>query len=97
MKNDIYKNLQLDKEEKELEQAFERGELRSMGNIEKRREKLAKIAKNTLAKNKRINIRMREQDLVEIKKKAQEHGLPYQTLISTILHHFARGKVDIIL
>ena len=87
---DPFKDLVLDAEEQELENAFARGEFKSVGNLEKRREELAEMAKNTLAKNKRINIRMREQDLIEIKKKAEEHGLPYQTLISTILHHFAR-------
>ena len=89
--------ISLDKEEQKLLKAFERGEFVSVNNIDKRRKEISQAAKNTLTKNKRINIRMREKDLLFIKKKAEKHGLPYQTLINTILRHYASGKVEITL
>lgn len=89
--------IHLDVEEKKLLRAFERGEFVSVNNIDKRQKEISQAAKNTLAKNKRINIRMREKDLLLIKKKAEKHGLPYQTLINTILRHYASGKIQITL
>jgi predicted DNA binding CopG/RHH family protein len=53
--------------------------------------KLRQYARNTLQKNKRINIRLSERDLLGIQAKAVEEGLPYQTLISSILHKYLRG------
>lgn len=87
----------LNKEEQKLLKSFEAGEFVSVGNIDKRRKEVSQTAKNTLTKNKRINIRMREKDLLLIKKKAEKHGLPYQTLINTILRHYASGKIEITL
>lgn len=89
--------IHLDVEEQKLLKAFERGEFVSIGNLNQRRKEVSQAAKNTLAKNKRINIRMRGKDLLLIKKKAEKHGLPYQTLINTILRHYASGKVEITL
>lgn len=89
------KTIKLDREEQKILGDFERGEYISVGDIDKRRKEISQAAKNTLAKNKRINIRMREEDLLLIKRKAEEHGLPYQTLINTILRHYAKGKIEI--
>ena len=50
-------------------------------------------AKNTIKKDKRLNIRISERDLIELQKKANEEGLPYQTYISSILHKFISGKI----
>ena len=49
-------------------------------------------ARATLRKDKRVNIRMTERGLVHIQKKALEEGLPYQTLISSILHKYINGR-----
>jgi len=49
-------------------------------------------ARATLRKNKRVNIRMAECDLVRFQKTAAQEGLPYQTLISSILHKFINGR-----
>lgn len=85
------------KKEKDLLQAFGKGEFVSVDNLDKRRKEVAQAARRTLSKNKRINIRMQEQDLLVIKKKANQHGLPYQTLISTLIHHYAKGKITLML
>jgi predicted DNA binding CopG/RHH family protein len=48
-------------------------------------------ARNTLRKDKRLNIRISERDLVELQRKAVKEGLPYQTYVSSILHKFVNG------
>ncbi|MDR3665442.1 MAG: hypothetical protein P4L35_01245, partial [Ignavibacteriaceae bacterium] len=50
------------------------------------------IARNTAAKNKRINIRLSEKDLANLKAKSLEEGMPYQTLIASIIHKYISGK-----
>jgi len=50
-----------------------------------------------LNKNKNINIRLNEQTVEKLKNKAAQTGLPYQTLISTILHQYVSGKINIVL
>lgn len=48
-------------------------------------------ARNTLRKDKRLNIRISERDLLELQKKAVVEGLPYQTYVSSIIHKFING------
>lgn len=51
------------------------------------------MAKETLKKNKRINIRVSERDLEGVQKKAIEEGLPYQTLIASVIHKYVSGRL----
>lgn len=81
----------LDPEEKRLLESYERGERKPVRNREEEMAKLRQYARNTLQKNKRINIRLSERDLLGIQTKAVGEGLPYQTLISSILHKYLRG------
>lgn len=76
----------LGKEEMDILEAFERGEFKSVPNLEERKKELQKIAKNTFNKTRNINIRLSERDLYKLKAKAIEEGIPYQTLASSILH-----------
>lgn len=87
------KNLKMDAEEKQLLAAFEGGRLKKVRNEKAEIAALRTAAKNTLAKNKRINIRLSEGDLLGIQAKAVEEGLPYQTLISSVLHKYLRGSL----
>jgi len=78
-----------DEERKELEaieDALDKGEIKSAPDFEKRKKELQQIAKNTLNKTRNINIRLTERDLYRLKAKAIEEGIPYQTLVSSILH-----------
>jgi len=88
------KNQYLDKEEMELAKSLETGEWVSdlTGKEKKRYEE---YARNSLTKQKRINIRMSERDLKKIQAKAIEEGLPYQSLISMLIHKYNEGKVSI--
>jgi predicted DNA binding CopG/RHH family protein len=80
------KTLKLTKEEKNVILADEKGLLKNASNLKELKSRYAKIAKNTLKKNKSITIRLAERDLQRIKAKAAEEGVPYQTLITSILH-----------
>jgi predicted DNA binding CopG/RHH family protein len=87
------KKLILDSDEKKLLESFERGEWKPTKHREVEMAKLQYYARNTLQKNKRINIRLSERDLLGIQTKAVEEGLPYQTLISSVLHKYLRGTL----
>lgn len=80
-------------EDKEILGAYEGGTFKSVPNVKKEIARYREYAKSTLHKNKRINIRISETDIVHIQRKAVENGLPYQTLISSILHKYANGNV----
>lgn len=81
----------MDKEEKELIESFNRGEWSSIKDKDKNIYVAA--AKENFTKNKRINIRLTTKDYIHIQAKALEEGIPYQTLISSIIHKYNSGKL----
>lgn len=87
------KYFELDKEEQELLDSVERGEWQSVPNLKKEMASLRAAARVTLARNKNINIRLSELDLIKLKGKAAEQGLPYQTLIASIIHRYNNGTI----
>jgi len=84
--------MKLDKEEKELLESYENDEWIQVENFEKEKAKYQQIARNTSLKNRRINIRLSEKDLLNLKAKSLEEGLPYQTLVASIIHKYVSGK-----
>ena len=82
-----------DNEEQTIITSYENGEWISDPNLEQCKKMLQESARYTMQKNKRVNIRISERDMIEIKKRAFEEGLPYQTLISSILHKYISGKL----
>lgn len=82
------KDYQLDEEEKKILKAFENGDLVPVKNFAKEKKRYEKYARTFLLKNKNINIRISLQDLLKLKSKAMEEGIPYQTLVSSILHKY---------
>ncbi|MEA3489171.1 MAG: antitoxin [Candidatus Omnitrophota bacterium] len=83
----------LHKEEQELLDSIERGEWETVENMEAKIKKFARYAKNTLKKEKRISIRMSKQDFIGIQARAVEEGVPYQTLITSVVHKFVIGRL----
>ncbi len=81
----------LNKYEKELLDSFEKNDWKSVPNLSKRKTELKQYARDTIRKNKRVNIRISERDLNELQRIAIREGLPYQTLISSILHKYVNG------
>ena len=85
------KKIILDDEEKDILESYERGEWVPVKNAKKEIKKLRQYAKNTLQKDKRINIRMSSKDLDQVQVIAVQEGIPYQTLISSIIHKYVSG------
>jgi predicted DNA binding CopG/RHH family protein len=84
---------EINKEENIILGSFENDEWKSISEIEAKKKYFQDIAKNTHLKNKRINIRLSEKILNDIKAKSLEEGIPYQTLITSILHKYTSGKL----
>lgn len=82
-------NPKMDKEEKKVLEAFDSGGLKRVKGLEKEKGRYQQYAKQTLSKPRSINIRLPERDLQKIRALAAEKGLPYQTLISSILHQYS--------
>jgi predicted DNA binding CopG/RHH family protein len=80
-------------DDKAILESVERGEWRSVSKAKAEKKRYSGYARAALRKDKRINIRISEQDLTLIQKKAMEEGLPYQTLISSVLHKYVAGRL----
>lgn len=87
------KNAKLDKEEQALLESVERGEWKSVKNLSAEKKRYQAYARATFAKNKRVNIRIAEKDLNALQTRAVEEGIPYQTLMSSVLHKFVSGRL----
>ena len=81
----------IDKEEKELMESYKKGEWKPLKK--KDRKEYVKAAKESMTKSKRINIRLTAKDYYDIQVKAFEEGIPYQTLISSIIHKYNKGEI----
>ena len=78
-------------EEKGILDSFEQDQWRPVKNRKQEVKKLQQYARNTLQKDKRINIRMSSKDLDRVRVIATQQGIPYQTLISSIIHKYVSG------
>ena len=85
--------MKLTKEEKDILTSVENGEWKQIPNYKKEAVRYQEVAKATMRKNKRVNIRMTERDLIHFQKTAVHEGLPYQTFISSILHKYINGRL----
>ena len=83
----------IDHEEKDLLESIERDEWQTVKNFDRERKKAIEAARNTLKKDKRINLRFSQKDYHQIQIKAIEEGIPYQTLISSIVHKYLNGSL----
>ena len=82
----------IDDSELEVLGAYEKGRLRSVAT----KSELAKLkaaARATTIKDRRVNIRLSSSDLSDIQAKALEEGMPYQTLIASVLHRYVTGRL----
>ncbi len=85
--------MKLTQEEKGLLDSVEKGEWKRIPNFTREAVRYRDAARATLRKDKRVNIRMAERDLIRFQKTAVHEGLPYQTLISSILHKYINGRL----
>lgn len=83
----------LNVEEKAILTAFESGKLRSASNLKAEKKRLQGIAKAHGLKNRRISLRMTEWDFTKAQEEALKEGIPYQTLLSSIIHKYLTGQL----
>jgi predicted DNA binding CopG/RHH family protein len=83
----------LDSEEKEILDAFERGKLKRPRGSKKGMETHRVAAEETFKKNARINIRLPSKDLRSLQARALREGIPYQTLVASVLHKYVDGQL----
>jgi predicted DNA binding CopG/RHH family protein len=83
----------LDPEEKNILEAFESGKLKPVKNRARELARHRKAAEATFTKDSRINIRISSKDLRALQKRALEEGMPYQTLVSSVLHKYVEGRI----
>lgn len=84
---------QLDEEEREILESYERGEWVSVRDEAAVIAHHRTVAANTLRKDRRVNIRISNRDILALQEMAQEDGIPYQTLMSSILHKYVTGRL----
>jgi predicted DNA binding CopG/RHH family protein len=89
------KPMKYDKEEKGILDAYEQGKMKLTTPSKKETEAIKATAKKTLVKSKRITIRLYDHDYRGIQKKAMETGIPYQTLISGVIHQYIEGELQL--
>jgi len=83
----------LDEEERQLIESLERDEWESVDNLEEAKREAREYADATLRKDQRMNVRITERDLRNLKIRAAEEGIPYQTLVTMILHKYVTGRL----
>lgn len=81
-------------EEKSILAAYESGKLRSVPKLAAEKKRLQSIAKVHGAKNRRVSLRMTEWDFTRIQEEALKEGLPYQSLLSSIIHKYLTGQIS---
>jgi len=85
--------MKYDKEEKYILDALESGKMKLSTPSKKEIEAIKATADNTFKKDKRITIRLYGHDFIGMQKKAMEMGIPYQTLISGVIHRYIEGEL----
>ena len=84
---------QLNAEEREILEHFERGELTAASEAQREMETAQHAARNTFNKTRRVNLRVTERDFNLAHARAREEGIPYQTLLSSVIHKYLSGRL----
>ncbi|MDA0263765.1 MAG: antitoxin [Chloroflexi bacterium] len=85
--------VKLDKEEKELLESFDQDEWTPVADLAKEADRYREYARATFKKDMRVNIRISKKDLDALQVRALEEGIPYQTLIGSVLHKYVDGRL----
>ena len=83
----------LDAEERESLESYQRDEWQSVIENQEELERYSQYARATFKKDMRVNIRISRKDLEALQKRALEEGIPYQTLMASVLHKYANGTL----
>jgi predicted DNA binding CopG/RHH family protein len=85
--------IKLDKDEQAMIDSVEADEWQSTPDLNVEKKRFQSYAEATFKKDRRINIRISNKDLLAIKKRALIEGIPYQTLIASLLHKYVSGRL----
>jgi len=85
--------LNLQQDELELLASYENEEWQSVKNVKEQAAQYRAYVRATFRKDRRVNIRISEKDLLDLQKRAMREGIPYQTLISSVLHKYVSGAL----
>ncbi len=85
--------VRLDQEEQELLESFEQDEWRPVAEEDAELERYRQYARTMFKKDMRVNIRISKKDLEALQKRALEDGIPYQTLMASVLHKYVSGRL----
>lgn len=91
--DDVFNTEFLDEEERDLIESYERGEWVRVPDMEARIAEYQEAARAFFRKDRRVNIRMSNRDILALQEIAMEDGIPYQTLMSSILHKYVTGRL----
>lgn len=83
----------LSAEERDILERFDRGDLRSVPNVQDEIQAAREAARQTFNKTKRVNLRVTERDFNLAHARAREEGIPYQTLLSSVIHKYLSGRL----
>ncbi len=86
-------NYETNAEERDILARFERSALRSAPDAEREVETARQAARNTFNKTKRVNLRVTEREFNLAHSRAREEGIPYQALLSSVIHRFLSGRL----
>ena len=84
----------LERYERDILTAYEKGKLVSAQLTKKQLRSFRDAARATFIKSRRVNIRLSAVDLMDIQARAYEEGIPYQTLIASVLHKYVSGRLQ---
>lgn len=87
------KYFELDEQEKEILGAYNKGKLKSVPNLKQEIKRFQTYAKVALDKTKNVNIRISEGDLLKIRALAMRKGIPYQTLLTSLIHQYSTDQL----
>jgi len=85
--------MKLDKQEQAILESLERGEWKSVKNLKQEIKKARAQAVATAKKEARMNLRLSRRDMIALKSRALEEGIPYQTLVAGIIHKYVEGRL----
>ena len=86
-------NVELSEEERDILGRFERGELPYAPEVDREVVVARQAARNTFNKTRRVNLRVTERDYMLVHARAREEGIPYHTLLSSVIHKYLSGRL----
>jgi predicted DNA binding CopG/RHH family protein len=88
------KYIELDNYEKKILEDYEKGKLKPLSGLKQAKKRYHQYTRSVLDKTKNVNIRISEGDLLKIKSLAVKKGIPYQTMLTSVIHQYSSGQIQ---